>query len=170
MPAPAQEIARLQFVVREQMKEIDRLRLENERLAAACDAHGVMTSIYLDPTASQTNRVKAASSAIGYERPRLMSVVPPIELDRRTAWQTYERWRLRREIIIETHQIPPKDCDAHILADSWQPPEGDSMPPVRVVKDPTSGFRTLDSLLPGARRNGKASDDGNGSDGSSEAS
>ena len=68
---------------------------------------------------------------------------------RTEAWRVYERWQLRKQIILETHQIPPKGYDAHLKRDTYAgPPEGNAMPPVRVVEDPVSGFRLLDNLLP----------------------
>jgi hypothetical protein len=60
----------------------------------------------------------------------------------------YERWALRRQIMKETRELPASGWDAHLVGDTYQPPEGDDMPPVRVLKDANGGFRTGPELLP----------------------
>jgi hypothetical protein len=80
MPAPEHQIARLEFVVREQMKEIDKLREEVARLTADADAHATLRSIYTNPEASRTDRVKAAAASLPFERPKLMPERAPLEL------------------------------------------------------------------------------------------
>ena len=40
--------------------------------------------------------------------------------DRRTLWQTYQRWVLKNEIVLSTRNPPPPDYDAHLLADSYR--------------------------------------------------
>ena len=74
--APADEIARLEYVIKRQMDKISELREENKRLLEwimgdSGDALAILQSVYLNPGESSANRVKAASSAIGFERPRL---------------------------------------------------------------------------------------------------
>ena len=158
-----QKLARYEYVLDAQMQEIDRLRAENERLMSQADAHTTLRSIYSNPASPEGNRIKAAAAALPVEKPKLLSVVPPIEMVRREAWRIYQRWSLRRQIIRETHGLPVKGWDAHLQDDVYVPPEGDDMPPVRVIKDPTTGgFKLLDNLLPGAKRNG--SGNGNGGD------
>jgi hypothetical protein len=70
------ELARAEYVVKAQMAEIDRLRAEIDRLTAwingDADALTTLQSVYLDPEQSAANRIKAASSAIGFERPKLV--------------------------------------------------------------------------------------------------
>jgi hypothetical protein len=56
--------------------EIEKLRAENERLRAEGGAHTALRSVYIDPQASETNKVKAAAAAIGYEQPKILSVPP----------------------------------------------------------------------------------------------
>jgi hypothetical protein len=55
--------------------EVDKLRAEVSRLLAwingDADALTALQAIYLDPNETSVNRVKAAVSAIGFERPKL---------------------------------------------------------------------------------------------------
>jgi hypothetical protein len=143
---------RCEFTIEYQKQEIDRLRAENQRLIdwimGSADAHTTLQSIYLDPSATQTNRIKAASAALPVEKPKLMSVVPPMEMDRREAWRIYQRWQLKNEIVLETRHPPPPGWDTHLTGPDYQPPEGTHMPPRTVVLDPTTGFRVLSNLLP----------------------
>ena len=66
-----QKLVRYEYVLDAQMVEIDKLRAEVKRLLdwimGDADAHTCLQAVYNDPAASQTNRVKAASAAIGYE-------------------------------------------------------------------------------------------------------
>jgi hypothetical protein len=75
-----QKLARYETVLDLQMKELDRLRAENERLRTVAGAHGVLKEIYLDPDAPQGNRIKAAQAALPHETPRLTPVPPPLDL------------------------------------------------------------------------------------------
>ena len=75
-----QKLARFETVIGLQMKEIDRLRSENERLRTVAGAHGVLKEIYLDPDAPQGNRIKAAQAALPHEIPRLMPQPPAIDV------------------------------------------------------------------------------------------
>jgi hypothetical protein len=75
-----QKLARYETVLDLQMKELDRLRSENERLRTVAGAHGVLKEIYLDPDAPQGNRIKAAQAALPHETPRLNPVPPPLDL------------------------------------------------------------------------------------------
>ena len=72
---PVNQIARLEYVVREQMGEIDRLRTEISNLVdwvmGDKDALACLQAIYNSATTSEANRVRAAAAAIGFERPRL---------------------------------------------------------------------------------------------------
>jgi hypothetical protein len=84
MDSPQQYIERLEFACREQIAEITRLRAENQRLVdwinGDLDAHTVLASVYTDPAAPQGNRVKAAAAALPFERGKVLSVPPPIQL------------------------------------------------------------------------------------------
>ena len=47
------------------MAEIEKLRAENQRLRSESGAHTALRSVYTDPQASETNKVRAAAAAIG---------------------------------------------------------------------------------------------------------
>jgi hypothetical protein len=72
---PDQRIERLEYAVREQAVEVDRLRIENQALlnwiTGDKDALTCLQAIYNSSTASEPNKVRAAAAAIGYERPRM---------------------------------------------------------------------------------------------------
>lgn len=74
------ELDEYKRVVREQVAEISRLRSEVERLTVAADAYTALRAVYTDPSASQSNKVKAAAAAIGYERPKILPVPPALDL------------------------------------------------------------------------------------------
>ena len=84
MDSPQQYIERLEFACRAQIDEINKLRAENQRLLdwilGDADAHTILQSVYLDPVASQGNRIKAAAASLPFERPKLTSVEPPLKL------------------------------------------------------------------------------------------
>jgi hypothetical protein len=93
---------RCEFTIKYQMAEIDRLRAELERrddelnrllewVNGDSDALTVLQRIYLDRAATTTERIKAAASAIGYERPKLtvsVQVGPAVLGDRLDAART----------------------------------------------------------------------------------
>jgi hypothetical protein len=70
------------------------------------------------------------------------------EASRTEAWRVYERWQLRKQIVLETRDPPLPGWDDHLQASVYVAPAGNSMPPVRVVEDSVSGFRLLDNLMP----------------------
>ena len=78
------KLDKYEYIIQEQMAEIDRLRAENQRLIdwimGDADAHTILQSVYLDPAASQGNRIKAAAASLPFERPKLTSVEPPLKL------------------------------------------------------------------------------------------
>jgi hypothetical protein len=85
MMSPADYIAQLESVVREQMAEIDQLRAaidqKNQELdsvvswiASDAGAHEVLMSVYADPRQSTAHKVKAATSAIPYEMAKPASI------------------------------------------------------------------------------------------------
>jgi len=162
----AEKLARYETVLDLQMKELDRLRAENERLRDGADAHSTLQSIYRNPASPEGNRIKAAAASLPVEKPKLMSIGPPIELNRRERWRVFEMWSQRRQYIVEHRAIPPPGWDAHLERDTFQEPPGDALPPVDVIEDPTSGFKVLSNLLPqpGQRRFGN----GNGDDSSND--
>ena len=71
-----QTIARAKYVVKAQMEEIEKLRAEIDLLLSWIrgdrDALVALQEVYNDPEQSPANRVKAASSALPYERPRVV--------------------------------------------------------------------------------------------------
>jgi hypothetical protein len=101
-------------------------------------------------------KIEAGELLRKHEAPRIASeTVRPsytegdTAANRTEAWRVYERWQLKKQIVIETHDLPPPGWDDHLQRDTYVgPPEGNAMPPVRVVTDPVSGFRLLDNLLP----------------------
>ena len=74
-----ERLLRYETVLDLQVREIDRLRTENERLRTVAGAHGVLKEIYLDPDAPQGTRIKAAQAALNFEKPRLESVPPALD-------------------------------------------------------------------------------------------
>ena len=150
-----QKLARFETVIGLQMQEIDRLRAENANLRQEGGAHTALRSVYNDPEASETNKVKAAAAAIGYEQPKIGSVLPSLgNVSRTERWRVFEMWSQRRQYIIEHHAIPPAGWDDHLQRDNYvEPPESEGMPPVDVIDTP-QGFKVLSNLLPkpGQRR------------------
>jgi hypothetical protein len=71
-------VARLEYVVREQMKHIDELRAKYDGLVKAVyeqlgGAHASLVVVYSDPTKDPNLRVKAATAALPYEKARISS-------------------------------------------------------------------------------------------------
>ena len=158
-------IDELECIVKLQMAKIAELSAENERLKVGfgLDAHSTLQAIYRDESAPRSDRIKAANGAIGYEQPKVGSILPSLgNVNRTERWRVFEMWSQRRQYIIEHRDIPPPNWDAHLQPDVYSPPEGDAMPPVDVI-DTGSGFKVLTNLLPksGPRRLGN----GNGGDG-----
>ena len=163
-----QKLARFETVIGLQMQEIDRLRAENDALRAGGGAHTALRSIYNDPQASETNKVRAAAAAIGYEQPKIGSVSPSLgNVSRTERWRVYEIWSQRRQYIIEHRAIPPAGWDNHLQRDNYvEPPESEGMPPVDVIDTP-QGFKVLSNLLPkpgSQRKLGNGSDDSSSDD------
>jgi hypothetical protein len=85
MTSLVDQIAQLEHALREQMGEIDRLRAIIDQkdveldaviawIAGDEDALAVLRSVYVDPRTSVPNKVKAASSALPFERSKPASV------------------------------------------------------------------------------------------------
>jgi hypothetical protein len=64
----------------EAVGEIDRLRAVVAKLTGTDDAHSTLRRMYLDEALPPTARVRAATAALNFEKPRLESVPPPLEL------------------------------------------------------------------------------------------
>ena len=163
MPAPEQQIARLEFVVREQMKEIDKLREEVERLRTGANAHTTLQAIYRNPASPEGNRIKAAAASLPVEKPKLLSVVSSTEPSRLERWRAYARYRLKEEIILETGRLPAPGSgwDAHLRDGVYQPPNDDTEPPLDLYgKDAIKASHTISSLTRiGRKRNGNGGDE-----------
>jgi hypothetical protein len=104
MLSPADHIAQLEYVVREQMTEIDRLRAgiaalktENRRLqdwimGEGPDALVALQKVYSDPNTPMPEIIKSATSALPFERAKPVSTSVVID------WKEYTRSiRLRQE-------------------------------------------------------------------------
>ena len=84
MTAPlTDKIAQLEYVIREQMAEIDQLRAEVAALvdwiAGEKDALSALQAAYVDPRSTPTNKIRAAASAIAYERSKPASVTVVVD-------------------------------------------------------------------------------------------
>jgi hypothetical protein len=130
MMSPADQIAQLEYVVREQMTEIDRQRtLVGQKnaeidtlvawIAGEGDALGALQSVYVDPRVSTANKVKAAVGAIGYERSKPASVIITADWTARTRDARLAQLELDRAEWSRQQQLP-------ILASDH---EGDSLEP-----------------------------------------
>jgi hypothetical protein len=97
---PDPQIARLEYTVREQMEEINQLRAEIDLLLGwiqgDADALTCLQTVYNSSTASETNKVKAAAAAIGYERPRMATTASLVVVDFR---ERVRQARLRAPLV-----------------------------------------------------------------------
>ena len=114
MTAPlTDKIAQLEYVVREQMAEIDQLRAEVAALvdwiAGEKDALSALQAAYVDPRSTPTNKIRAASSAIAYERSKPASVVVQIDFKSRVRDARMQTLELRKQ---EWTRQEPLDLDA----------------------------------------------------------
>ena len=111
MTAPlTDKIAQLEHVIREQMAEIDQLRAEIGALvdwiAGGKDALSALQAAYVDPRSTPTNKIRAAASAIGYERSKPASVVVQIDFKSRVRDARMQTIEQRRQ---EWTEQPPLD-------------------------------------------------------------
>jgi hypothetical protein len=156
------ELDEAQFVIQQQMERIAELEAEIERLKAGLDAHQTLRLIYTNPNSPEGNRIKAAAAALPVEKPKLMSVVPSGEQDRRERWRAYQRYELKKQILVETHQLPAPGWDAKLVDDTYQPPEGDAEPPLDLYgRDAIKAHVALSEILDAAERRKR---NGNGDD------
>ena len=120
MTAPADYIAQLEQVVREQMTEIDQLRATISQkdqeldgliawIATDADALGALQSVYADPRSSPAIKTKAAIGAIAFERSKPASVSVVVDFKSRVHDARMQTVELRKQEW--THQ-PPLDLDA----------------------------------------------------------
>ena len=101
MTSPADQIAQLEYVIREQMAEIDQLRAEVAGLvdwiAGEKDALSALQAAYVDPRSTPTNKIRAAASAIAYERSKPASVVVQIDFKSRVRDTRLHTLELRKQ-------------------------------------------------------------------------
>jgi hypothetical protein len=86
-------IDELECIVKLQMAKIDELSAENERLKVGfgLDAHSTLQAIYRDESAPRSDRIKAANGAIGYEQPKMGSILPSLgSVNRAERWRVFE--------------------------------------------------------------------------------
>jgi hypothetical protein len=88
MMSPADHITQLEHVVREQMTAIDQLRAENRRLLSwimgeGPDALTELQRVYSDPKTNENNKIKAAASALPFERGKPAQVVVQVDFRER---------------------------------------------------------------------------------------
>jgi hypothetical protein len=65
--------------LQETVGENDRLRAVVAKLTGTDDAHSTLRRLYLDETQPSSTRVRAASAALNFEKPRLESVPPALD-------------------------------------------------------------------------------------------
>jgi hypothetical protein len=85
MAVATDPVGRLEFTVRLQMQEIDRLRAELanlvEWITGEKDALTALQAIYNDAAISESIRVKAAAAAIGFERAKVATTPSVVVID-----------------------------------------------------------------------------------------
>ena len=106
-----EKLLRYETVLDLQIREIDRLRAENERLRSEGGAHAALKSIYLDPDAPQSLRAKAAIGALPHEVPRLTPVTQ-IELSAGPLAELVEQRRARQNALEPPYEVL---SDGHTL-------------------------------------------------------
>jgi hypothetical protein len=120
MTAPADYIAQLEQVVREQMAEIDQLRAAIVQkdaeldgliawIATDADALGALQSVYADPRSSPAIKTKAAIGAIAFERSKPASVSVVVDFKSRVHDARMQTVEVRRQ---EWQRQEPLDLDA----------------------------------------------------------
>ena len=115
MTAPlTDKIAQLEYVIREQMAEIDQLRAEVDALvdwiAGEKDALSALQAAYVDPRSTPTNKIRAAASAIAYERSKPASVSVIVDFKSRVRDTRLHTLELRKQEW--ARQAEPLDLDA----------------------------------------------------------
>ena len=114
MLSPADQIAQLEYVIREQMAEIDQLRAEVAGLvdwiAGEKDALSALQAAYVDPRSTPTNKIRAAASAIAYERSKPASVSVIVDFKSRVRDTRLHTLELRKQEW--ARRAEPLDLDA----------------------------------------------------------
>ena len=120
MMSPADYIAQLESVVREQMTALDELRAAIGRkdaeldgliawIATDADALGALQSVYADPRSSPAIKTKAAIGAIAFERSKPASVSVVVDFKSRVHDARMTTVELRKQ---EWTRQEPLDLDA----------------------------------------------------------
>src|SRR6516165_5358069 len=116
MTSPADQFAQLEYVIREQMAEIDQLRAEVDGLvdwiAGEKDALSALQAVYVDPRSTPTNRIRAASSAIPYERSKPASVVVQVDFREQVKSARLRTLELRKAEWARQEAQPQLDLEA----------------------------------------------------------
>jgi hypothetical protein len=119
-PLLTDRVIQLEHVVREQMAEIDRLRAIIDQkdaeivglvdwIAGEKDALSALQAAYTDPRSTPTNKIRAAASAIAYERSKPASVTVIADFRSRVQAARSRTLELRKQ---EWTQQAPLDLDA----------------------------------------------------------
>ena len=112
---PADQIAQLEYVIREQMAEIDQLRAEVAGLvdwiAGEKDALSALQAAYVDPRSTPTNKIRAAASAIAYERSKPASVTVVVDFKERVRNARLRTLELQKQEWARQAEQPKLDLD-----------------------------------------------------------
>jgi len=116
MTAPlTDKIAQLEHVIREQMAEIDQLRAEIGALvdwiAGEKDALSALQAAYVDPRSTPTNKIRAAASAIAYERSKPASVTVVVDFKERVRNARLRTLELQKQEWARLAEQPKLDLD-----------------------------------------------------------
>jgi hypothetical protein len=122
MMSPADHIAQLECVVRDQMREIDELRAAIGRkdaeldvlvawIAGDADALGALQAVYADPRSSPANKVKAAIGAIAFERSKPASVSVVVDFKERVRNARLRTLELQKQEWARQAELPKLDLD-----------------------------------------------------------
>jgi hypothetical protein len=119
MTAPlTDKIAQLEYVIREQMAEIDQLRAEIGALvdwiAGEKDALSALQAAYVDPRSTPTNKIRAAASAIAYERSKPASVTVVVDFKERVRSARLRTLELQKQEWARQAEQPKLDLDGPI--------------------------------------------------------
>src|SRR6516164_712306 len=101
-----EEIERLRAAIREKDTELDVLVAW---IAGDADALGALQAVYADPRSSPANKIKAATSAIAFERSKPASVSVVVDFKSRVHDARMQTVELRKQ---EWTRQPPLDLDA----------------------------------------------------------
>ena len=115
MLSPADQIAQLEYVIREQMAEIDQLRAEVDGLvdwiAGEKDALSALQAAYVDPRSTPTNKIRAAASAIAFERSKPASVTVVVDFKERVRSARLRTLELQKQEWARLAEQPKLDLD-----------------------------------------------------------